>query len=197
MDKTNILDNLLDKENGYLLTSQATANGISKWFLAEYVKKNNLEKVAQGVYLSEDAWPDDLYLLHLRNRKMFFSHETALYLHGLMEREPRCICVTVKAGYNASHLREKGIKVHQCKPDLYELGASTVETGYGNRVAVYDMERTICDIIQDKAMMDIQVFQTAMKEYMSSSKKNLPNLMEYARKMKLEEKVRTYVEVML
>jgi predicted transcriptional regulator of viral defense system len=197
MDKTEILDKLLNDGNGYLLTSQVTDKGISKWFLAEYVKKRNLEKVAQGVYLSEDAWPDELYLLHLRNRRIFFSQETALYLHGLMEREPCYICVTVKAGYNASHLREKGIKVYQSRPDLYELGASTVETGYGNYVAVYDRERTICDIIRDKAMMDVQVFQTAMKEYMSSPKKNLPNLMKYAAKMKIEEKVRTYVEVML
>jgi hypothetical protein len=45
--------------------------------------------------------------------------------------------------------------------------------------------------------MDIQVFQVAMKEYMISPKKNLLNLMEYASKMNIEEKVRTYVEVML
>jgi predicted transcriptional regulator of viral defense system len=197
MDKTKIMDKLLDGGNGYLLTSQVIEHGISKWQLAEYIKKRNLKKGAQGVYMSEDAWSDELYLIHLRNHKMFFSQETALYLHGLMEREPRYIYVTVKAGYNASHLREKGIKVYQSKPDIYEIGASSVETIYGNCVAVYDMERTICDIIRDKSGMDIQVFQTAMKEYMSNPKKNLTNLMSYASKMKVEEKVRTYVEVML
>jgi hypothetical protein len=114
-----------------------------------------------------------------------------------MEREPRYICVTVKEGYNASHLRKKGIKVYQSKSELYELGTSAIETNYGNTVAVYDMERTICDIIRDKVTMDIQVFQVAMKEYMISPKKNLLNLMEYASKMNIEEKVRTYVEVML
>jgi predicted transcriptional regulator of viral defense system len=197
MDKKEILDKLIEDGNGYLMTSQATDKGISKWFLSEYAKKRKLEKVAQGVYLSEDAWLDELYLLSLRNHKMFFSQETALYLHGLMEREPRYICVTVKSGYNASHLRKNGIKVYQCKSELYELGASVIETNYGNKVAVYDMERTICDIIRDKATMDIQVFSYAMKEYMTNPKKNLHNMMEYASKMNIEEKVRTYVEVML
>jgi predicted transcriptional regulator of viral defense system len=197
MDKTEILDKLIEDGNGYLITSQATNKGISKWYLAEYIKRRNMEKVAQGVYLSEEAWLDELYLLSLRNRKMYFSQETALYLHGLMEREPRYICVTVKEGYNASHLRKKGIKVYQSKSELYELGTSAIETNYGNTVAVYDMERTICDIIRDKATMEIQVFQVAMKEYMISPKKNLLNLMEYASKMNIEEKVRTYVEVML
>lgn len=197
MNTIEILDGLLDNGNGYLLTSEAMDRGISKWIFSKYVKSRNLEKVAQGIYLSEDAWPDELYLLHLRNQKMFFSQETALYLHGLMEREPRYIHVTVKAGYNASHLREKGIKVYQSKPEHYELGASTAKTNFGNLVAVYDKERTICDIIRDKSTMDIQVFQTAMKEYMNGHEKNLPNLMSYAAKMNIEDKVRNYVEVML
>ena len=70
-----------------------------------------MERVARGVYLSADAWPDELYLLSLSNSRIVFSHETALFLHGLMEREPKDTSVTVRAGYNASHLRSKGIRV--------------------------------------------------------------------------------------
>ena len=66
-----------------------------------------MEHVAHGVYLASDAWPDDLYLLSVSNSRIVFSHETALFLHGLMEREPKYLSVTVKAGYNASHLRKK------------------------------------------------------------------------------------------
>jgi len=32
--------------------------------------------------------------------------------------------LTVKAGYNASHLRNKGIRVYQVKPDVADLPAS-------------------------------------------------------------------------
>jgi hypothetical protein len=39
MDKTEILDKLIEDGNGYLITSQATNKGISKWYLAEYIKK--------------------------------------------------------------------------------------------------------------------------------------------------------------
>ena len=36
-----------------------------------------------------------------------------------------------------------------------------------------------------------------MKEYMDSKDKNIPNLMLYASKLKMEDKVRFYTEVML
>ena len=191
------LDKLVEAGNGYLRTSQVLENGISKPTLAEYVSKRNMERVAQGVYLAEDAWPDELYLLYLSNSRIVFSHETALTLHGLMEREPRFTSVTVRAGYNASHLRKKGIHVYQVKPEIADVGVMNIQTSFGNTVRAYDMERTICDILRYKETMDVQIFQYAMKEYMASTKKNLSHLMAYAKMFQIESAVRTYTEVML
>lgn len=197
MTRFDILDNLVENGNGYLRTSQVLENGISKPTLAEYVSKRNMERVAHGIYLAEDAWRDELYLLHLSNSRIIFSHETALMLHGLMEREPNKTSVTVQAGYNSTHLRKKGIQVYQVKPDVYGIGMAEVQTGFGNTVRAYDMERTICDVLRYKDSIDIQIFQHAMKEYMASSYKNLNHLMEYARRFQIESAMRTYTEIML
>ena len=197
MSRFDILDNLVEDGNGYLCTSQVLANGISKPTLAEYVNKRYMTRVAHGVYLAEDAWPDELYQLYLSNRRIVFSHETALQLHGLMEREPMGISLTVKAGYNASHLRKKGIIVYQVKEDVYELGMTDVQTSFGNKVQAYDMERTICDILRYKESVDVQIFRYAMKEYMASGHKNLNRLMAYAKRFHIEAAMRTYTEVML
>ena len=197
MNRFDILDNLVENGNGYLCTSQVVDAGVSKPTLAEYVSQRKMKRVAQGIYLAEDAWPDELYLLSLLNSRIVFSHETALMLHGLMEREPKITSVTVKAGYNASHLRRKGIRVYQIKPDVYDLGIVEVQTSFGNTVRAYDMDRTICDILRCKDMMDVQVFRYAMKEYMASTHKNLHHLMEYAKKFRIESVIRIYTEVML
>ena len=179
MTRFDLLDNLIENGNGYLCTSQVLESGISKPTLADYVSKRNMERVAHGVYLAEDAWPDELYLLYLSNKRIIFSHETALMLHGLMEREPNKTSVTVQAGYN------------------YEVGVVEVQTSFGNTVRAYDMERTICDVLRYKDTMDVQIFQYAMKEYMASAHKNLNHLMEYARRFQIEPAMRTYTEVML
>ncbi len=197
MEKFEILDALVERGNGYLLTADVIREGISKPTMASYVKCRSMERVGKGIYFSEDAWPDELYLLYLQSRRIYFSHETALYLHGLMEREPSQITVTVKAGYNASHLRKRNIHVYQVKEEVYNLGASDAQTNYGNHVSVYDKERTICDLIKNKDNTDIQIFRNAMKEYMRSGGKNLINLMEYASKLHVEDDVRKYTEVML
>lgn len=197
MATNKLMNSLMENNNGYLLRSEALSLGVSKNNFESYIKNNALKKLVAGVYLREDVWVDEMYILCLKNRKITFSHESALYLHNLMEREPRRKTVTVKHGYNAEHLRKKGIKVVSVLEKFVEIGKTEITTNFGNIVKVYDMERTICDIIRNKDDMDIQVFLTAIKEYMNRDDKNIPRLMQYARVFGIEDKIRIYTEVLL
>lgn len=195
--KIDKITELIQLHGGYLLFSEAIKLGISKTYLQQYVADNALERVAHGLYKSADVWTDDLYILSLKNEKAVFSFDTALMLQGLTEREPADVYVTVPRKYNASHLRSKGIIVYQVKEEWADLGRTVAKTTYGNEVSVYNMERTICDIIRVKNKKDPQMFAYAMKEYAKSANKNLPRLMKYAKEFGLEEELRRYMEVLL
>lgn len=197
MTKYEKLKKLLEENNGYLFTTQVVDADISKTYLARFVKENNLEKVAHGIYVSEDTWPDELYILQLRNPKIVYSGETALYLHLLIDREYSDISVTVPAGHNSSRLRERGVRVHQEKKELFELGVIEVETNFGHKVRTYDKERCICDLILNRGKIEVQHFQTALKEYMKWKDKDLSRLMAYAEKLKIRDEVMKYVEVLV
>ena len=123
MTKFEQLDSMLEQGNGYITTRAVTAQGISKPYFAEYARSRELERVAHGVYQSPDAWPDDMYILHLRNSNIVFSHQSALALHGMMDREPHHIYVTVKQGYNATHLRKSRRDCAYSFPGDFHTGA--------------------------------------------------------------------------
>ena len=177
MDERNILDKLLEEQNGYIRLIDAQNEGVSKYSVLDYIRKNEMEKIAPGIYISPEALEDRLYSIQLRNRKIVFSHETALYIHNLSDREPFSPVITVVRGYNAKHLKEDGVVVHT--------------------VRIYDKERCICDIIKNKKRMDIQVFQMALTSYFSDNEKNIHILMKYAGIMGVSDKVRQYTEVLL
>ena len=49
-------------------------NSIKKDAFYPYVKKNNLERIGHGIYISEDVWPDELFILHKYTpHRRFFS----------------------------------------------------------------------------------------------------------------------------
>lgn len=197
MTKYEMMDSLTNQYNGYLMTSVVQESGISRTYFSKYVKDREMEQVEAGIYILPAVWPDPYYILQLKNKGIIFSNETALYLHGLMDHEPSKTCVSVKRGYNATHLIKRGIKPYFIRYEFFDQGVTAVKTPYGNKVRVYDIDRTICDMVRRKNEMDIQVFQTALKEYMSGNRKNVHRLMAYANLMGIERKVREYTEVML
>ena len=179
------LDQMLTAQEGMLRTSQVVSSGISKPVFYDYVRSRDLDRVAHGIYLSKDSWVDAMYLLHLRFEQAVFSHETALFFHDLTDREPIEYTVTVKTGCNPSKMKAEGIQVF------------TIKAPFGHTVPVYDMERTICDLLRSRSRIEIQTFQGALKAYARRKDKNLRALMQYAGMFKVEKILRQYLEVLL
>lgn len=190
------IQNIVDERNGYLLSRDMDKNNISRQTMHNFIKNNNFQKLNRGVYVSKDTFGDVLYVSYLSHKKIVYSHETALDLHGLTEREPTQVTCTVCRGTNTKHLLLKSMKVYCVIDKYYDLGKSTIKTLFGNKVPVYDIDRTICDIIRAKDQIDIQVFSYALKNYMNNKNKNLHNLIKYSKVLRIENKVRQYVEVM-
>ncbi len=83
------------------------------------------------------------------------------------------------------------------KEELYNVGIIEMKTLYGNKVKVYDLERTICDIIRNKKKIEIALFTDAMKRYAERKDRNSIKLHKYAKLFNIEDEVRKYLEVLL
>ena len=46
-----------------------------------------------------------------------------------------------------------------------KIGLTTAQTPLGHDVPVYDMERTICDVLRSRSHIEMQTFQDALKAY--------------------------------
>ena len=149
MSTSDILESLIEKDNGYLITSKAVESGVSKPSVSKYVREHDMEKVAHGIYILDNVWPDELFVLQQRNKNIIYSGETALYLHGLIDREYSHICFTVPTGYNATHIKKKNKEVRYANPDILDMGTCEIPSSSGNLVKVYDKERCICDLIMN------------------------------------------------
>ena len=166
-------------------------------YVKDWREERGLEQAAHGVYVSPDTWTDAMYILHLRCNQAVFSHETALFFHDLTDREPLKYTITVRTGYNPSRLQEDGFQVYTIKKELHEVGITTMQTSFGHAVPVYNMERTICDLLRSRKNVEMQVFQDALKQYAKRKDKNLRMLMKYAAMFHVENILRPYLEVLL
>jgi len=197
MGYQNKLERLIKDRDGLILTREVVEAGVPRQYLNIFVKENRLERIAHGVYLAPDTFDDEMYRLQAKNRRVVFSHETALYLHDLTDRDPIEWSVTVPHRYNATHLRDEGVKVYAVKEGLHQLGVAGLKTIYGRPIKVYNRERTICDIIRNRNNMDIAILNEAIRRYLGAKDKNIPLLLRYAEKLGVLNVVRNYVEILL
>ena len=161
-------------------------------------KSGQLERLRPGLYQLKGKVIDDFVLISSNSNRIIFSHQTALYLHDISDRTPNVFHISVPQGYNASHIknRYKDLQVHYVKKDLYEIGKTEIKSPQGNLIPVYDIDRTICDIIIDREKIDKQIFTEAIKRYFKSQNKNLRRLIKYSRLFKIENEIRKYMEVL-
>ena len=188
---------LLKQNDGIITSSEITQLGISRGNLKYLVDKGYLERAARGVYKLVDVWDDELYYLQVRLRKGIYSKETALYLHHLSDRTPHRYQMTFPNGYNLTKIDKVNLDGSRVIDELYDVGVVELSTPSGNKVRVYNMERTLCDILRKQSHVDVQSITTAFKLYTKRKDMNIPLLSEYAKKLKVEAKLRSYLEVLL
>jgi len=179
MTNANKMELLLLEHGGTVSTKEANAAGFSNESLRLLVSSGNIERVAHGVYISPEVFFDKMFVLQKRLSKIIFSHETALFLHDLTDRDPVYYTVTVPTGYEVKRLKEEGIRVYYIKKEFHNVGLSEMMTSFGNKVITYTLERTICDCIRSRKQMDV-VVTDALKRYVKRSDKDLNVLMTYA-----------------
>ena len=197
MNNKEKLNTLLQQNNGFLKTSDAVAIGISRTVLGSFVREQGLERVAHGLYMSQDAWDDGMFVIQARYPEAVFSHESALYLLNLANREPTPFSVTLKTGTNSAALSKQGIKVYKVKSDLFDEGIVEARSTSGHTVRTYNAERSICDLFRSRRNIEIQELQEAIKTYVQLKEKNIPQLMRYAKAFSVEKIARQYLEVLL
>ena len=194
--KEKIMNYIQNSNGGIITTKQVESLGLYRGTLQELVKDGIIQRFGRGLYVYNDAWEDDFYLLQKKYSRGIYSHDTALYLLGYSDRTPAKYIMTFPKGYNCLSLKNENIIIKRVIPDNYYLGIIEIQSPCGNPIYSYDLERTLCDIVRGSGS-DIQIIVAAMKRYAASKEKDIHKLMRYAQQLHVESKILRYMEVLL
>lgn len=193
MVKTDKIKELIELNNGIITTKIIDDNKIHRQYLKNLVDEGYLIKVSRGLYVRPDKDISEFYIMGEQYKSGIFSHNTALYFYDLTDRTPFQLDMTFPSNVRISN---DMIDSHYINKDKHEIGATTKELEDGTTIRLYNMERTICDIIRDRNKIDSQIFNTSLKEYMKRNDKNLNLLYEYAKQFNILKILKMYLEVL-
>lgn len=197
MKNAELIMRMAKENNGVITSAKVTESGLSRGTLKYLTDIGKLERSARGVYILPEVWDDEIYNLQVQFKRGIFSGETALFLNDLSDRTPNSYQMTFPIGYNVTSLKNENVKAVRAAKKLYELGIITVLTPGGNPVRAYNKEKTLCDILRGRSNTDIQIVSDAFKQYVRSENINIPLLSKYAKILRVEKKLRSYLEVLI
>ena len=123
--------------------------------------------------------------------------ETALFYYQYSDRNPAEWNITIDKNISRSrtNIDYPFVKAYRAEPVLLPLGETKGSINFVD-VRIYDRDRTICDVLRNMNKMDKEIFNKAIQGYVKDPKKNIPNLMGYAKVLRMQKRVKELIELM-
>lgn len=120
----------------------------------------------------------------------------AVYYH-LSAYRPDAIDVAIPRKAKVSTLPDwPELNICYFTEDRFDAGIVTVEDG-NNRFRIYDIEKTVVDIVFYREKIGIEETREVLTTYLSRSDRNLNRLIRYAELLKCGDVMKRYLEVLV
>ena len=190
---------IFDKYGGMMRTTQLAEEKIFYPQREKLIADGYVEKIRRGYY----QWinPDDFSEVGTVIRLFpdaILCMDTALRYYGYSDRTPGDwhLAVSKDSGKSRFKIDYPFVKPYYVEPDVLELGLIT-GTMDGHAIRIYDKERLICDCLRYRNKMDKEVFNKAIRKYITDPKKSIPKLMEYAGPLRVKKLAKDLIGVWL
>lgn len=185
--------------NYIMTTAQLNAEKLFYRDIQRMLEAGVIEKVKRGYYHLVEGYGDsEVILINRLFPDAVLCMETALFYYGYSDRNPAEWNITIdkNTSRNRTNIDYPFIKAYRVEPALVALGETTGKIDFVD-VRIYDRDRTICDVLRNMNKMDKEIFNKAIQGYVKDPKKNIPNLIEYAKVLRVQKRVKEMIGVWL
>lgn len=188
------------KDYDYVMTTaQLLAVKLYYRDIQRMLNEGLIEKIKRGYYhWIESYGKDEIVIINRLFPDGVLCMDTALFYYKYSDRTPAEWHITIDKNTlrQRTQVEHPLIKVYLVESKLLTLGESNGEID-SQKVRIYDRDRTICDVLRNMNKMDKEIFNKAIQGYVKDPKKNIPNLMQYAKALRVQKRLKDILEVWL
>lgn len=112
-----------------------------------------------------------------------------MYAYGYIKRKPYGYQIAVDKNTSKSRFKLEFPQVtpFYAEPETLQSGVDRIDFGNA-KMQIFDKDRLICECLKYEDKMERAVFQEGVLSYIKDEKKNIANLMKYARERRVVKK---------
>ncbi len=182
---------LIQRNHGMVKTSQLTAAGIPYKRILSLVEQGELLRPKSGYYSlpDQDGSVEEAILSQFKDGVL--TMQTALYYHGYIDERPDTWTIAISKNISKARLKlqKPPVKPYYTEEKVLGLGVEEIELIPGGRIAIYTVDRLICDVFKYRERLSPEEFRQAVRAYLSDESKDIELLLTYANARRVRSKV--------
>ncbi len=177
---------LKDKGFSYYKINQMVDQGILIKLNKKYYENANFDGEGSDFYYAYAFVPDGVVCLL-----------SAAVYYNLSTYSPDAIDVAIPRKAKVSTLPDwPEVNLYYYTDERFELGITVIEEGT-NRFRIYDIEKTVVDIVFYREKVGIEETKEILTSYLRRKDRNINRLVRYAEMMKCGDTMKKYLEVLV
>ncbi|MBR4343252.1 MAG: hypothetical protein IKP88_11240 [Lachnospiraceae bacterium] len=190
---------ILPRDKKIFSMQELKSKGFSQYKVSKMISEGKLIKLNKCFYenTAYNGEESDFYYAEAYAPKGVICLLSAAVYYQLTTFIPDAVDVAIQRKAKISTMPEwPKMNVHYYTDDRYELGVITVKEGK-NEFQIYDMEKTVVDIVFYKEKIGIEETKEILVTYLHRKDRNINRLLKYAELMKCGKTMRQYLEVLV
>lgn len=194
--KTENLISLFKDHNGYLTKGQLPNRALYDK-LRRLIDEGKVERVKNGIYFMQEATdhPEQIDISLVVPGGVLCLYSCWAH-YELTVQIPQAYHIAIEKSRKVTLPDYPPIQLHYWQKEYYEMGIAQMKMA-GYSVNMYDIHKSVCDAVKFRNKIGMETMSEILKNYLKRKDRNLTRLMDYAKKMRVANILKTYLEVQL
>ena len=183
----------------YLTIDELIDSGFSYYKIGKLIKEGALSRINRNTYenLAYNCDENDFFVAEAYVPYGVICLMSAARYYGLTNFLPDTIDVAIDRKKKVNTLpNNPKIKIYYFDNSRMNIGITKINID-GNSFHIFDIEKTVIDIIYYRNKIGIEETSEVLKNYLKRNDCNIDKLYEFAKNLRCEKVLRTYLEVLL
>lgn len=190
---------IIAENKKFITTAELKDMGYSYYKMGQLEKNGLLHRVNRTTYenLSYKGDENDFFSAEAYVPNGVICLMSAARYYGLTNFLPDAVDVAIDRKKKVSTLPEwPELRIFYFNSARMDIGVTEVIED-GNKFHIFDIEKTVVDIIYFRNKIGIEETSEVLKNYLKRKDRQIDRLYTYARRLRCEKVTRTYLEVLI
>lgn len=185
------------RQNGGLASlKEITDIGVNKYHLGKLIKSGRVEKIQHGIYkLTEYEISEFAQLKKIIPRGIICLYSAWNY-YELTTYIPHEYHVSIEKKSKVKLPYYPPVKLYYWDNSIFQIGVIQEEIE-NVKIDIYNIEKSVCDAVKFRNKIGKDILNEILTNYLYRQDKNIDKLIKYAKQLRIETILRTYLDVLI